>query len=83
MLGLVVKELPHLGQLPLPIAEVSERHADAASFLASEIPAREALLWTLHQGLGDDYTNDLELAWRDALARLSSTIVESGAATAM
>lgn len=83
MLGLVVKGLPNIGDLPLALQHISEKHVDTAAFLVHEDPAREALLWTLHQGLGDDFTSDLEQAWRNVFAVLAATMTESPAATAV
>jgi hemoglobin-like flavoprotein len=83
MLGVVIKGLPNIGDLPLALQQISEKHADTAIFLAHDSPAREALLWTLHQGLGDDFTSDLEQAWRNVFAVLAATMTESSAATAV
>ena len=37
----------------------------------------EALLWTLAQGLGDDFTDDVKQAWTDAYGLLSSTMIQA------
>jgi hemoglobin-like flavoprotein len=83
MLGVVIKGLPNIGDLPLALQQISEKHADTAILLAHDGAAREALLWTLHQGLGDDFTSDLEQAWRNVFAVLAATMTESPAATAV
>ena len=83
MLGLVIKGLPNIGDLPLALQQISERHGDTVIFLTNDGPAREALLWTLRQGLGDDFTSELEQAWRNVFAVLASTMTESPAATAV
>jgi hemoglobin-like flavoprotein len=83
MLGVVIKGLPNIGDLPLALQQISEKHADTAILLAHDGAAREALLWTLRQGLGDDFTSDLEQAWRNVFAVLAATMTESPAATAV
>ena len=36
-----------------------------------------ALLWTLQQGLGDDFTEDAREAWAAVYGQLSSTMIEA------
>lgn len=77
VLALVVRELPQFDG----IAPALEEHRDAWGLFDHDGSAREALLWTLRQGLGDDFTADLEQAWRRVLAALTTILVESRATT--
>lgn len=82
-LNLVVKRLSELDDLQPVLNELGDPRADTAIFLSYDGPAREALLWTLHQGLGDDFTSDLEQAWRQVFAAMGATATQSPVATAV
>jgi len=42
----------------------------------------EALIWTLEQGLGDDFTEEVKQAWIEVYNALSSTMIEAAHAMA-
>ncbi len=48
---------------------VETRHYDAVG---------AALLWTLEQGLGDDFDDDTKQAWTTAYGMLATTMIEAG-----
>lgn len=83
MLGLVIKGLPDMDNAPSALQQISYKHFDTPILLTHNAAAREALLWTLHQGLGDDFTSELEQAWRNLFSVLAGTMTESRSATAV
>ena len=78
-LDLFVREIPELSDFPPALGE----YGCIEGLFVNGTPACEALLWTLHQGLGDDFTTELEQAWRQAFAALTTTLMESRAAASL
>jgi hemoglobin-like flavoprotein len=63
MLAMVVFNLPEPGQFLPAIRELALRHVEYGVKLADYDALREALLWTLEQALGKDYTPAVRKAW--------------------
>ena len=63
MLAMVVYNLHEPGQVLPAIRELSLRHAGYGVKLADYDALREALLWTLEQALGEDFTPTGREAW--------------------
>ena len=63
MLALVVYNLPAPGRLSPEIRDLSFRHVEYCIKLADYGSLREALLWTLEQALGEDFTPAVRAAW--------------------
>lgn len=40
-------------------------------------PVAEALLWTLEQGLGDAWDDEVKAAWTEAYVLLSTTMIDA------
>ena len=81
-LGAVVNGLRDLDEI-LPVAkDLAARHVTYGVTPAMYQPVGEALLWTLKQGLGDEFTADVETAWADAYGILSEAMVQSAYAEA-
>jgi nitric oxide dioxygenase len=59
MLAMVVYNLPEPGHILPAIRDLAVRHVKLADYDA----LREALLWTLQQALGEDFTPADEEAW--------------------
>lgn len=57
-------------------------HATLGIERAHFVPMGEALMDTLREGLGDDFTPELEAAWRKAYDHVSSTMIRRGAISA-
>ncbi len=74
-LGVVVNGLRALDKI-VPVAEdLARRHIDYGVQADHYKPVGEALIYTLRQGLGDDFTDDLEEAWIAAYATLSDVMI--------
>ena len=62
-LSLVVYNLPKPGQVLPAIRELAVRHVEYGVKLADYDALRDALLWTLEQVLGKDFTPAVREAW--------------------
>jgi len=77
MLGSVVVSLDNLDAI-IPIAEASgARHAGYGVKDEHYDTVAEALIWTLGQGLGDAFTEELKDAWVEAYIVLSTVMKEA------
>ena len=63
MLTMVVYNLPEPGQVLPSIRDLAARHVEYGVKLADYEALREALLWTLDQVLGKDFTPAVRDAW--------------------
>jgi hemoglobin-like flavoprotein len=63
MLTLVVYDLPEPGKVPPVIRDLAVRHVEYGVKLADYDTLREALLWTLEQALGKEFTPAVQEAW--------------------
>ncbi|WP_342361181.1 globin family protein [Terrarubrum flagellatum] len=76
-LSVVVKGLNDLGAI-VPVAQkLAVRHVDYGVKAEHYAPVGAALLWTLEQGLGDDFTPDVKSAWAAAYGALSGVMIEA------
>jgi nitric oxide dioxygenase len=55
--------LPEPGQVPPAIHDLAVRHFEYGVKLADYDAMREALLWTLEQALGEEFTPAVQKAW--------------------
>jgi hemoglobin-like flavoprotein len=62
-LAMVVYNLPAPGQISPAIRDLAMRHAEYDVRLADYDALREALLWTLEQALGEEFTPAVQEAW--------------------
>jgi hemoglobin-like flavoprotein len=75
MLGTVVKGLDDLGAL-VPVAQnLARRHLQYGVQPEHYAVVGAALLWTLQQGLGSEFTPPVEAAWAGAYETLSGAMV--------
>jgi len=71
----VVGSLDDLGAV-VPVAqELAKRHVDYGVRPEHYAPVGAALLWTLEQGLGGDFTADVSTAWAAAYGALSEAMI--------
>lgn len=75
MLALVVNGLHRLDDIMPAVQQLARRHNDYGVVEAHYGAVGETLLWTLQQGLGDDFTPEVEAAWTDAYGLLSATMI--------
>lgn len=76
-LAVVVRSIDRLDQVVPAVEALGRRHAGYGVEVEHFATVGSALLWTLEQGLGDDFTAQTALAWADAYRRLSSVMIEA------
>ena len=69
MLGTAVGGLDDLGAIVPAVQDLGRRHVDYKVTPAMYATVAEALLWTLGQGLGDAFTDEVKEAWTRRLYR--------------
>jgi hemoglobin-like flavoprotein len=72
ILDTAVRGLDHLDQLVPKVMALGQRHVGYGVRAEHFDTVGEALLWTLRQGLGRDYTPEVEAAWVEVYGLLSS-----------
>ena len=77
MLGTVVASLIRLDQLLPAVRALGQRHADYGVTAAHFEPVGAALLWTLEQGLGRDWTPAVKEAWVNCYTLLSGAMISA------
>ncbi|MFZ2004552.1 MAG: globin family protein [Stellaceae bacterium] len=71
----VVTNLSNLGAV-VPVAqELAKRHVGYGVRAEHYAPVGAALLWTLGQGLGPDFTPEVSAAWAEAYGALSGVMI--------
>ena len=74
MIGIVVRGLGRLEQLVPAIQDLGRRHVGYGVTDAHYDTVGEALLWTLEQGLKEDFTPDVQESWTMAYSILADTM---------
>ena len=77
MLGVVVNGLSKIDALLPAVRALGKRHAGYDVHPEHFAPVGAALIWTLEQGLGDDFTPEVKEAWTTAYGVLSSVMIEA------
>jgi nitric oxide dioxygenase len=72
MLAMVVYNLPESGRVSPAIHELAVRHVEYGVKLADYDALSDALLWTLEQALGEDFTSPVREAWLVCYDELAS-----------
>ena len=78
-LALVVKSLDDLESVVPAVQALGRRHVDYGVKEADYDTVGAALLWTLGQGLGEAFTDDVKGAWTEAYT-LVATVMKQAAA---
>lgn len=81
MIGLAVDSLDRLDALAPTLASLGRRHAGYGVRDRHYDTVGAALLWTLEQGLGTDFTPETREAWISAYALLARTMQAGAAAS--
>ena len=79
MISIVVSRLERLNELTDEITALGKRHAGYGVKPWHYELVGQALLWTLQQGLGTDWSKDVEQAWTKCYKVLSDAMVNAGA----
>jgi hemoglobin-like flavoprotein len=77
MLGIAVSGLSRLETILPMISALGARHAGYGVQPGHFTPVGAALLWTLAQGLGDEFTPQVEDAWATAYGLLSQAMIDA------
>lgn len=77
MLATVVNGLTKLDALLPAVRALGKRHAGYDVHPEHFAPVGAALLWTLEQGLGDDFTPEVKEAWTIAYGVLSQVMIDA------
>lgn len=78
MLAMVVNGLDKLDTLLPAVQDLARRHKTYGVVDAHYPAVGETLLWTLEQGLGDDFTPELRQAWTTAFQTLAGVMIAAG-----
>lgn len=74
MLNTAVRGLDHLDQLVPAVRALGERHRSYGVEHDHYATVAVALLWTLEQGLGEDFTPEVRGAWTEVYTVLAQTM---------
>ena len=77
MLSTVVGRLNHLEDISGEIAAMGRRHVSYGVKPAQYQKVGEALLWTLQQGLGSDFTPEVKQAWSKCYNTLANAMISA------
>ena len=80
MLGLAVANLNHPGTVVPALQDLGRKHIAYGTQGAHYAPVGEALLWTLEQGLGPDFTPEVRDAWVATYALVADVMKQAAAA---
>lgn len=80
MLGAVVDSLDELDTIAPDVQELGRRHAAYGAAPAHYDVVGACLLWTLGQGLGDQFTPEVREAWSAAYGILATTMITAAQA---
>lgn len=76
-LTLAVRGLHTLDRIVDPVKELGVRHVDYGVKEDDYDTVGQALIWTLEQGLGETFTEDVKEAWLRAYTLLAETMKEA------
>lgn len=79
MLGIAVKGLDDVGKIVPAVQALGERHGGYGVKDKDYDTVATALLWTLEQGLGKDFTPEVKTAWTEVYILLSSVMKDAAA----
>jgi hemoglobin-like flavoprotein len=74
-LNLIVARLDKLEEINSEITQLAVRHVQYGVKPAHYALVGRALLWTLEQGLGNDWTPEVAEAWARCYEKLSNTMI--------
>ena len=77
MLNAIVGRLDKLEQLSEEIEAMAKRYVDYGVRPSHYKLVGDALLWTLEKGLGDDWNNNVKIAWKTCYSLLAETMIKN------
>ena len=79
MVSTAVNGLVRLDAIVPAVQELGRRHVGYGVLDEHYTLVGAALLWTLAQGLGEEFTPEVERAWADTYGLLSKTMIDAAA----
>ena len=79
MIGVAVKGLDDVDKIVPAVQALGERHGGYGVKDKDYDTVATALLWTLEQGLGKDFTPEVKTAWTEVYILLSSVMKDAAA----
>lgn len=79
MLGTAVAGLRNLEAIVPAVEALGKRHVSYGVEAAHYDTVGAALIWTLSQGLGEDFTDEVEAAWAETYNTLATTMKAAAA----
>jgi hemoglobin-like flavoprotein len=83
MIGTAVANLDRLDTIVPAVQDLGRRHAGYGVAPSHYQTVAAALLWTLEQGLGDEFTSETRQAWVECYTTLASTMQQAVATMQM
>jgi hemoglobin-like flavoprotein len=77
MLGTAVSNLHKLDEILPAVKALGQRHKGYGVTAAHYAPVGTALLWTLEQGLGPDFTPEVKAAWTETYTALAGVMTSA------
>ena len=82
-LGYAVAGLDNLDEIVPAVQDLGKRHVDYRVKPEHYDTVGAALLWTLGQGLGEEFTPEVEAAWTEVYTTLATVMKEAAATVAV
>lgn len=82
MIATAVNSLDRLEEIVPAVQNLGKKHVDYGVKAEDYATVGEALIWTLGQGLGDDFTSDVKDAWVTIYSILADTMTKAAAEAA-
>lgn len=82
MINTAINNLDRLGSVVPAVEELGRRHVGYGVRDEHYDTVGAALLWTLEQGLGDVFTDEVKGAWAETYGVLATTMKQAGAEAA-
>jgi len=79
MISMIVGRLQEIEAVTDDIREMGKRHAGYGVKPQHYKPVGNAFLWTLEQGLGQDWNEEVQEAWATCYQLLADTMIEASA----
>lgn len=79
MIGMTVQGLSVPGEIMGLVADLGRKHVEYGVIDAHYDTVRTALMWTLGQGLGADFTPEVKMAWTEAYEFLAKVMKDAAA----
>ncbi|HET9823879.1 MAG TPA: globin family protein [Chitinophagaceae bacterium] len=82
MLNYVISKLDRLDDIIGEVEKLARRHTNYGVREEHYSVVGDALLWTLEQGLGDQWNDELKQAWAECYSILATAMINAAAYTA-